>query len=101
MPKAEGFKDSDDLKSSSFSNLANMTAQGAPVPLIYGKMMVGSKVYPKVCGVFTLDLMVMAQADLALSNRVKMLSWGLRNFGRKLSQLPTTRNTVSIPPTPK
>lgn len=44
MPKAEGFKDSDDLKSSSFSNLANMTAQGAPVPLIYGKMMVGSKV---------------------------------------------------------
>ena len=44
MPKAEGFKDSGDLKSSSFSNLANMTAQGAPVPLIYGKMMVGSKV---------------------------------------------------------
>ena len=44
MPKAEGFKDSDDLKSSSFSNLANMTAHGAPVPLIYGKMMVGSKV---------------------------------------------------------
>ena len=44
MPKTEGFKDSDDLKSSSFSNLANMTAQGAPVPLIYGKMMVGSKV---------------------------------------------------------
>ena len=44
MPKDEGFKDSDDLKSSSFSNLANMTAQGAPVPLIYGKMMVGSKV---------------------------------------------------------
>lgn len=44
MPKAEGSKDSDDLKSSSFSNLANMTAQGAPVPLIYGKMMVGSKV---------------------------------------------------------
>ena len=44
MPKAEGFRDSDDLKSSSFSNLANMTAQGAPVPLIYGKMMVGSKV---------------------------------------------------------
>ena len=43
-PKDEGFKDSDDLKSSSFSNLANMTAQGAPVPLIYGKMMVGSKV---------------------------------------------------------
>ena len=44
MPKAEGFKDSDDLKSSSFSNLSNMAAQGAPVPLIYGKMMVGSKV---------------------------------------------------------
>ena len=43
MPKGE-VKDSDDLKSSSFSNLANMTAQGAPVPLIYGKMMVGSKV---------------------------------------------------------
>ena len=44
MPSMDPMKDSEDLKSSSFSNLANMTAQGAPVPLIYGKMMVGSKV---------------------------------------------------------
>ena len=44
MPSMDPMKDSEDLKSSSFSNLDNMTAQGAPVPLIYGKMMVGSKV---------------------------------------------------------
>ena len=44
MPSMDSMSDSDDLKSSSFSNLDNMTAQGAPVPLIYGKMMVGSKV---------------------------------------------------------
>ena len=44
LPKMDSMKDSDDLKSSSFSNLANMTAQGAPVPIIYGEMMVGSKV---------------------------------------------------------
>ena len=44
IPKMDSRKDSDDLKSSSFSNLANMAAQGAPVPIIYGEMMVGSKV---------------------------------------------------------
>ena len=44
MPKMDNMGDSDDLKSSSFSNLSNMAAQGAPVPIIYGEMMVGSKV---------------------------------------------------------
>lgn len=44
MPQMDSMKDSDDLKSSSFSNLSNMAAQGAPVPIIYGQMMVGSKV---------------------------------------------------------
>lgn len=45
IPKMdEGNRDSDNAKSSSFSNLANMSAQGAPVPVIYGEMLVGSKV---------------------------------------------------------
>ena len=45
LPKMDNFsKDTDQLKSSSFSNLVNMAAQGAPVPIVYGEMMIGSKV---------------------------------------------------------
>lgn len=44
MPKMDTMKGEESLKSSSFSNLSNMAAQGAPVPIIYGEMMVGSKV---------------------------------------------------------
>lgn len=40
-------------KSTSFSNLENTNAQGAPVPLVYGMMMVGSKVVSQ--GVETMD----------------------------------------------
>lgn len=54
MPQMDSMKDSDDLKSSSFSNLSNMAAQGAPVPIIYGQMMVGSKVMSQgVRSIFT------------------------------------------------
>lgn len=37
-------KSVDGSRSTSFSNLDNVAAQGEPVPLIYGEMMVGSKV---------------------------------------------------------
>lgn len=45
LPKMDNLsKDNDQLKSSSFSNLVNMAAQGAPVPIVYGEMLIGSKV---------------------------------------------------------
>ncbi|WP_392559801.1 tail assembly protein [Orbus mooreae] len=40
-------------KSTSFSSLSNSIAQGAPIPLIYGKIMVGSKVLSQ--GLETMD----------------------------------------------
>lgn len=40
-------------KSTSFSSLSNAIAQGAPVPLVYGQMMIGSKVLSQ--GLETLD----------------------------------------------
>lgn len=40
-------------KSTSFSSLGNAIAQGAPVPLVYGQMMIGSKVLSQ--GLETLD----------------------------------------------
>lgn len=44
MPKTDGYLSGDANKNTSFSSLDNSIAQGAPVPLCYGKMMVGSKV---------------------------------------------------------
>lgn len=43
MPKTE-IKSSESNRNTYFSNLDNTIAQGAPVPLIYGRMKIGSKV---------------------------------------------------------
>lgn len=43
-PKMKDNANDDGKKSTSFSSLGNTAAQGAPVPLSYGKIMVGSKV---------------------------------------------------------
>lgn len=43
-PKMKDNANDDGKKSTSFSSLGNTAAQGAPVPLPYGKIMVGSKV---------------------------------------------------------
>lgn len=43
-PKMQEQQKNDDNRSTSFSNLDNMTPQGRPVPLIYGEMMIGSLV---------------------------------------------------------
>ena len=52
MPKTEK-KPADSNRNTYFSNLDNTMAQGAPVPLIFGRMRVGSKVLSQ--GLETLD----------------------------------------------
>jgi predicted phage tail protein len=53
-PKMQDATNDDGKKSTSFSNLGNTAAQGAPVPLPYGEIMVGSKVESQ--GVETMDV---------------------------------------------
>ena len=53
LPKTKDTSD-EARKSTSFSSLGNATAQGAPVPLAYGEIMVGSKVESE--GVETMDI---------------------------------------------
>lgn len=53
LPKTNDNND-EARKSTSFSSLGNATAQGAPVPLAYGEIMVGSKVESE--GVETMDI---------------------------------------------
>lgn len=52
-PKMKDNASDAEKKSTSFSSLGNTVAQGAPVPLAYGKIMVGSKVESQ--GVETMD----------------------------------------------
>ena len=53
-PKMKDNANDDGKKSTSFSSLGNATAQGAPVPLPYGEIMVGSRVESE--GVETMDV---------------------------------------------
>ncbi|OCG59800.1 hypothetical protein A9G41_12095 [Gilliamella sp. Nev5-1] len=53
-PKMPDATNDDGKKSTSFSNLGNTAAQGAPVPLPYGEIMVGSRVESQ--GVETMDV---------------------------------------------
>ncbi|MCX8596816.1 tail assembly protein [Gilliamella sp. B3486] len=54
MPKMKDDTNDDGKKSTSFSSLGNTAAQGAPVPLPYGEIMVGSRVESE--GVETMDV---------------------------------------------
>ena len=53
-PKMKNTSNDEGKKSTSFSSLENTVAQGAPVPLAYGEIMVGSKVESQ--GVETMDV---------------------------------------------
>lgn len=53
-PKMKNASNDEGKKSTSFSNLGNTAAQGAPVPLAYGEIMVGSRVLSQ--GVETMDV---------------------------------------------
>lgn len=53
-PKMKDSANDEGKKSTSFSSLGNTAAQGAPVPLPYGEIMVGSRVESE--GVETMDL---------------------------------------------
>lgn len=53
-PKMKDNANDDGKKSTSFSSLGNTAAQGAPVPLAYGEIMVGSRVESQ--GVETMDV---------------------------------------------
>lgn len=53
-PKMKNASNDEGKKSTSFSNLDNTAAQGAPVPLPYGEIMVGSMV--ESVGVETMDV---------------------------------------------
>lgn len=53
LPKTEKTSDGDTNKNTSFSSLDNTIAQGAPVPLCYGLIKIGSKVLSQ--GLSTLD----------------------------------------------
>ncbi|WP_347254393.1 tail assembly protein [Leminorella grimontii] len=44
MPKTKTANDGEGNNNTAFSNLDNTVAQGQPVPLCYGRMMIGSKV---------------------------------------------------------
>lgn len=52
-PKMQDSTDKDGKKSTSFSSLGNTGAQGAPIPLAYGEIMVGSKTESQ--GIETMD----------------------------------------------
>lgn len=52
-PKTDSLDSGLTKKSTSFSSLSNTIAQGAPIPLIYGQVMVGSKVLSQ--GLETMD----------------------------------------------
>lgn len=53
MPKMQDSADKEGKKSTSFSSLENTAAQGEPVPLAYGEIMVGSKTESQ--GIETMD----------------------------------------------
>lgn len=54
MPSMSTGKDADKKQSTSFSNLSNMAAQGRPMPIAYGRIMVGSLIISQ--GVETMDI---------------------------------------------
>lgn len=54
MPSISTGKDAERKQSTSFSNLSNMTAQGRPMPLAYGRIRVGSLIISQ--GVETMDI---------------------------------------------
>lgn len=54
-PKMKNSSDQDGKQSTSFSNLDNTGAQGEPVPLAYGEIMVGSKVESQGLETFDVD----------------------------------------------
>lgn len=54
IPKMKDNTNDDGKKSTSFSSLGNTTAQGTPVPWVFGEIMVGSKVESQ--GVETMDV---------------------------------------------
>ncbi len=53
MPEMKMGTEKDKKQSTAFSNLSNMTAQGKPMPLAYGRMRVGSLIISQ--GVETMD----------------------------------------------